>query len=195
MNLVVTAMVAVGVLAAAPAFAQQFDQQIAPQAARPATAPPASSTPIAGQRGLATPPAVPAAETPSIRRVDPGTDQSDVNIKLSITVTDKSGTVSQSKVATMMLANLGSGRLRSSNQRSAVLNADAYAEMRKSGLVKLNLTVGYTPESDPQALPFDVSQTVSLFVKDGVPTVVTQAADPTKNGRTVTIEVTASVVK
>jgi TonB family protein len=148
-----------------------------------AVAPAATPTPQGGD--------APAAA----RAVDPGIDRTDANIKLVIKVTD-TGSPAQAKVATMMLANMGNGRLRSTGNRgNAIVNADAYVELRKSGLVRVNLTVGYTPEADAQTPQFDVSQTISLFLKDGVPTVMTQAADPTKSGRSVTIEVTASIVK
>ena len=40
-----------------------------------------------------------------------------------------------------------------------------------------------------------VSESVELFLKDGVPTIITQAADPTKGQRSVTVEVTATVMK
>ena len=156
-----------------------FDQKTADPAAAPAAAP----TPQ-------------AAEAPASRR-DPAIDYTDANIKLTLTVADKLGGATQNKVATILLANLGNGRLRSSGSGgAALLSTDVYAELRKSGLVKLDLSLSYEVRADAESASFSVQHSATLFLKDGVATVITLAADPTKNGsRSVSIEVTASVVK
>ena len=139
-----------------------------------------------------------AAEAPAAaRRIDPAIDYTDANVKLTITVTDKNGGATQTKVASIVLANLGNGRLRSSGKDGAgMMNADAYVELRKTGLVKLNLSLSYEVRADAETASFSVQHSATFFLKDGAATVITQAADPTKNGsRLVTIEVTASVMK
>lgn len=133
------------------------------------------------------------------RSVDPNIDRSDANIKLTLTVTDAAAAATAKKTVTLMVANLSSSRVRSTGfaKGGIELNVDASAELRKSGLIRLNLTIGYTPESADEtgAKLLGVNESVSIFLKDGVPTVVTQAADPTKGSRSVTVEVTATVVK
>mgnify|MGYP003704333999 CR=1 FL=1 len=113
-------------------------------------------------------------------------------------LTDDAGAVDALGVAARMLhgrpvfAELES-RLRS---LSAEL-ADAAAELRRSGLVKVNLTIFYQPENTdegPSRLSV-VNESIQLFLKDNVPTVISQSADPTKGSRSVTVEVTAQVMK
>lgn len=153
--------------------------------------------------GAAAPAPTPqAAEAPAAARIDPRVDPSDVNIKMTVTITDKSATT-MTKVVSLIMANKGSGRVRSSGstysapqQRSSELNVDARATLLKSGAILTTITISYTPEWTEETTKFTgVSQSVELFLKDGVPTVIAQAADPTKGSRSVTIEVTASVMK
>jgi len=143
-----------------------------------------------------------AAEAPAAPRLDPRIDQSDVNIKLVVTITDK-GATTMTKVVSLIIGNRGNGKVRSSgntstpNQnRSSELNVDAFATLFKSGVISTNLTIIYQPEWTEEATKMTgVTQSVSLFLKDGVPMLITQAADPTKGSRSVSIEVTASVLK
>lgn len=165
------------------------------------------------------PPAVdqsPRAGSPASTRVDPNIDTSDVNISITVTITDKSSAGTQTKTVSLLFANQASGRVRSSgstsyatqaiaggtmvpteNNRSSELNVDAGGTLMKSGQIKTNLTINYAPEwADEKSKMTGVQQSVfSLYLKDGQPTMITQAADPTKGTRSVAIEVTAKVVK
>lgn len=145
-----------------------------------------------------------AATAPPARAtaIDPRIDPSDANVKFTITVTDKNTGVAGTKTVTLTVANLGSGRVRSSGlspirSTTPELNVDATAELRKSGMIRTNLSISYVPEQleDTGSRLTIVNESLSLFLKDGVATVVTQSADPTKGSRSVTIEVTANVIK
>lgn len=204
----------VAMCVAVPAMAQDFQQapalpQQPPRVAAPTMPPapqrvtaPTMTPPAVAQRATPTPPAAEAPAAPQ-RQVDPRIDQSDVNIKLTVKITDSNASGTQTKVVSLIMANRGNGRVRSSGvsvgppERSSDLNVDARATLYKSGAISTNLTISYSPErnNEEQSKLVGVSQSVELFLKDGTPTVITQAADPTKGSRSVTIEVTATVVK
>lgn len=209
-----TAMMAmVGMCAAAPVFAQGFDQTApvaqggrAATSAPPAMALPAMAPPSGQQAGIGQRPATPQAAAPAppaataSHRPDAGVDMTDANIKLTLTINDKGGAGNTTKAVTLLVANMGSSQVRSSGNagsRSMRLDVDANGELRKSGLIRLNLTVHYQPEQTEEtgSRLSNVDESVSLFLKDGVATVITQAADPTKGARSVEISVTATVVK
>lgn len=157
----------------------------------------------------------PHAGSPTTR-VDPNIDTSNVNINITVTITDKSSAGTQTKTVSLLFANQGSGRVRSSgstsyatqamagaamvpmeNNRSSELNVDAGGTLMKSGQIKTSLTINYAPEwADEKSKMTGVQQSVfSIYLKDGQPTMITQAADPTNGTRSVAIEVTAKVVK
>ncbi len=178
---------------AVPAGAQDLQTAAAAPAAQGARAMAPTPTPMAGQR---TPTAAVAVAAP--RHMDPGIDQSDANIKLAVKVSDVGGGTSTTKTVTLNVANMSSGRVRSSGGNNhQQLNVDANAELRKSGMVHVSLTIFYSPEEaeEPGAHLDNVNESISVFLKDGVPTVISTAADPTKGSRSVSIEVTASVLK
>lgn len=157
---------------AAPAFAQQS----APRAATPTPTPP---------------------------KVDGRIDISDVNIGLTVNIADKNTGGTQTKTVSLVIANQQSGRVRSSgntvaggNNRGSELNVDALCTLMKSGAIRAQLTVNYVPEwTDEVTKMTGVLQSVTLYLKDGQPTLITQAADPTKGTRSVSIEVTAKVIR
>ncbi len=200
-----TAMaVMVGVCATAPVFAQTFDQ-VAPQgqpARAQAPAAPSLTAParMPAPQGV-TPAAASAPQTPTPRMPDPRIDQSDVNIKLTITIKDSTASGTQTKVVSLIIANKGSGRVRSSgisgpDRQGSELNVDGRASLLKNGSISTSITINYTPErTDEPSKLTSVSQSVDLYLKDGTPTVITQAADPTKGSRSISIEATASVMK
>lgn len=157
----------------------------------------APTAPVATPQGAE----APAAARPA---VDPRIDQSDVNIKLVLTITDKGASSNQTKTVSLIVANRGNSRVRSNgtgtdankNTRNTELNVDARATLMKSGVISTQLTISYTPEFVDEGSRFNgVSESVDLFLKDGVATVITQAADPSRTARSVTVEVTATVMK
>jgi hypothetical protein len=200
-------IVIIALCVAVPAMAQSAtpapSEPYAAQASRATMAPVApAATPAAAQRGSTPAPtaAVAAAHAP-----DPRIDPSDVNIKLSVKIPDNGPGGTQNKVVSLIMANRGSGRVRSSGNtltangtqnRGSELNVDAMATLYKSGAIHTNLTINYQPEwTEDTTKLTGVMQQVELFLKDGAPMVITQAADPTKGSRSVSIEVTAQVLK
>lgn len=176
-------MVCLIALVSVPALAQQ-----SPRAATAAPTPPVAQ---GGAR----------AATPA--PVDPRFDISDVNIGITVTITDKSPGGNQTKTVSLMFANRSSGRVRSSGStqtantsRGSELNVDANATLMKSGTIYTQFTINYQPEwTDETTKMTGVSQSVNLYLKDGAATVITQAADPTKGTRSVAVEVTAKVIR
>ncbi len=61
-----------------------------------------------------------AADTPAAARaVDPRIDQSDVNIKMVVKITDTSASSTQTKIVSVIMANRGNGRVRSQGSTSS----------------------------------------------------------------------------
>ena len=178
-------------------------------AAQVPSRPIASTPPAQGptRPATATPPAIQQTPAPAARSgtayVDPRIDTSDVNIGVTVNITDKSPTATQNKVVSLIVANRSSGRVRSSGsalvqerERSSDLNVDAQTTLMKSGMISVNLTINYVPEWTSETTKMtSVTQSVTLYLKDGQPTLITQAADPTHGTRSVAIEVTAKVVR
>jgi hypothetical protein len=178
-------------LPAASASAQQLG------AAAPA---PARNTVAPVAVGQNTPrPAVAAAPA----KVDPRIDTSDVNLSVTVKITDKAPSGDQTKTVSLMFSNQSSGRVRSSGStlsngrnQGSDLNVDAQGTLMKSGQIRTNLTIIYQPEwTDDVTKMTGVTQSASIYLTDGRPVVITQAADPTKGTRSVAIEVTAKVIK
>ncbi len=173
------------------------DAPTAPPAPMPPSPPAVRSVPQA-------PPAPVATEAPQAPKAppapDPNIDRSDANIRLTLSIADAASSGTAKKTVTLIVANMGSGRVRSSGSsatKAMQLDVDAAAELRRSGLVKVNLTIFYQPENTdegPSRLSV-VNESIQLFLKDNVPTVISQSADPTKGSRSVTVEVTAQVMK
>lgn len=164
----------------------------------------ALAAPAAAKQTTRTPVAATPQPPTTTMKVDPRIDTSDVNISVVVNITDKSTTGPQNKTVSLIIANRDSGRVRSSgttslgngNSRSSELNVDANTTLLKSGLISTYLTVNYQPEWTDEATKMTaVTQSVKLFLKDGVPMVIAQAADPTKGTRSVSIEVTAKVIR
>lgn len=199
----VAAQQAIREIPAVPAIPAMVEQQAPPLPPPPARVPAPTPPPAPPSAPRIPAPTPQAAEAPSApRQVDPRIDQSDVNIKLTVKITDASASGTQTKVVSLIMANRGNGRVRSSGvtsgspERTSDLNVDARATLYKSGAINTNLTISYTPErTDEPSKLTSVSQSVELFLKEGVATLITQAADPTKGSRSVSIEVTASVMK
>lgn len=172
-----------------------YAQQAAAGRATPPPPPPAPQAVAAGQ--------APAARATTPPPVDPRIDTSDVNIGITVNITDKSTAGTQNKLVSLLVANRSSGRVRSSGSslvaerdRSSDLNVDARTTLMKSGAISVDLTINYVPEWTSEATKMTaVSQSVTLYLKDGQPTLITQAADPTKGTRSVSIEVTAKVIR
>lgn len=195
----VAAQQAIREIPAVPAIPAMIEPQAPPPPPQPARV--AAPTPPPAPQRAPMPPAAP--EAPSAPRqvlVDPRIDQTDVNIKLMVKITDTTASGTQTKTVSVIMANRGSGRVRSTGvspgNNGSELNVDARATLYKTGAINTSVTISYSPErEDVPSKLVTVSQSVELYLKDGVPMVIAQAADPTKGSRSVTIEVTASVMK
>jgi len=142
---------------AVPAIVEQQAPPLPPLPPQPARVPAAPTPPTSAPRVAApTPQAAPqAGEAPSApRQVDPRIDQSEVNIKLVAKISDTGGSAPSSKTVSLSIANMGSGRVRSSGvtpgRGSLQMSVDANAELRKNGLIHVSLTIFYAPEQSEE---------------------------------------------
>jgi hypothetical protein len=174
---------AVMLLAATPALAQ--------------TKPPADPKLPEGKPAVTNTPSTPV-QTP---RPEPS-----VNVKIALTITDQRGTaVPVSKVVTITMADMNSGRLRTGGDvrtplgfRPVTLNVDASSRVQRDGKVRVDLTIEYRPtaaESDTeQSTTPTISENVSVLLEDGKALVISQSADPATD-RKVKVEVKATILR
>lgn len=131
------------------------------------------------------------------------------NVRLDLTITDQTTENASpvKKAISMLLAERGNGRVRSSGivhaNPSAVpyqvsLNADAFIERVESERIRLQITVEYAPVGAEGAgagqRGSPLNQSVIVVLTNGKPTVIVQAADPLTD-RKVTLEATAAIVR
>ena len=212
-------VLAIAMFAVAPVLAQQptppastsLDQQAPPAQAPAPPATPRPGTPAPTVRpGVPIPPAPPGV--PVAPQAPPAPPRTEIiptqNVRVELTITDVSDRgVSAKKSVTMLVADGLNGRVRSSNNvrvdnnyQSISINVDASVKVRAEGRVQLSLNFEYTPDVNvtPQAAattrPGSLSESLTVLVQDGKPTLVSQSADPATD-RKVTVEVTATVVK
>ena len=192
----------VALCVSAPALARQTPSPVAPS-----RAPAASSN---DQRGTVTTPvsSVTQAATPAppAKTADTGSDLTDANITIEITVVDKAAgsTNITTRVGTITVANQSSGSVRglSTSYMNAAtkmdpvgLDVDARTWLRKSGMVSTSLTVAYIPAG---AEPINSSiqrQTATLFLRPGQETQVLTTGSMSGTGPAVRITAKATVNK
>ena len=125
-----------------------------------------------------------------------------INIKLDLTITEQNGTGDPvKKVVTMMLAESGSGSIRSTSnvkpQGRVQLNVDAQIQMLKSGALRTTFRLEYTPRLNGNEAGGEwtsLSQQIQTVLEPGKPMILSQATDPASD-RKVIVEVKATVVK
>lgn len=139
---------------------------------------------------------------------------SQVNVRLTLAITDETGAGEPvRKTITLLLADGGSGRVRSSamahkrvmdtDPRAAfvvTLNADAFIGAIDGNRVQADITVEYSPGTSGDAAsgaPAEqrgspLNQSVSVWLTSGTPTVIVEASDPMSD-RKVTLEATATI--
>jgi hypothetical protein len=176
-----------------------------PAAAAPQATPPPTPPGIVTPSPQTPPPAVPA-QTPTPGRKPgfpvtwkdaPATFR---NIKLNITFADTVGPDGPAKkTLTLLVMNNKSGQIRSTGREGGIINIDALPGDLNDGRVSVFLTIEYLPELSAQQVQSGVrlgmlSQSLSVVLDSGKPTIVTESADP-RSDRKVTVEVTATVVK
>jgi hypothetical protein len=133
-----------------------------------------------------------------------------VNIQLEFTITDQIGSATPEKKTVLMIAADGSwGRVRASaSTRNPLggglipvsLNVDARPLTVGNDSIQIELTVEYrpvTPANPGEAVRTDstnLNQSLSVFLQNGKPMVVSQAADPVTD-RKIVVEAKATVLK
>jgi hypothetical protein len=188
---------------------------IRPSAQTPsAIAPAAPDLPALQGRQTPPPPAVPPVATPGlgISRTDRQPMPSQ-NVRIDVTIADTFGATPTRKTVTMLVADLRTGRIRSSLNVGILdregktiygnigINVDATPEVRPDSGILLQLSLVYTPEradvipgSASGQKPADITESITALLADGKPTLLSQSADP-QGDRKVTLEVTATIVK
>jgi hypothetical protein len=195
----------------------------------PVVAAPATTPPVRAGQARATAPPAPSVVTPVISVPAPAPVAQSAaappssmamsswqNVRLEFTVSDTFGNTPSKKTVSMLVADRGTGRIRSSmmimdtsengGSYQATINVDATvtlpsvaAPQQMQNKVMVNLSVNYVPENAIQKAagplkPANLDESISVVLENGKPTLITQSADP-KGDRKVTLEVTATVVK
>lgn len=137
----------------------------------------------------------------------PGTAVSMTNVRLDLTITDQTtaNAAPIKKVISMLLAERGNGKVRSSGMVNSpgpgyivTLNADAYISRIEGDRIRVDVTVEYAPvgpEGEGEGRRGSpLNQTVTVVLTNGKPTVIVQAADPLTD-RKVTLEATATIIR
>lgn len=193
-------LVLIALALAVPAAAQQPQPQQPPTAPPPVTAPRPGQPAGRGQKPPTPPPGVPPQIVPVLRTERAAVDARSRNIKLDVTFADTVGPDgATTKTLTMLVLNARNGQIRSTGRDGGIINIDAHPVDLNDGRVSVNLTIEYLPELSAQQLQSGVrlgmlSQSLTVLLDSGKPTVITQSADP-RSDRKVTVEVTATVVK
>lgn len=125
-----------------------------------------------------------------------------VNVKLDLTITDQTGPGDPlRKVVTMVVADRGSGSIRSTgtvrSQGRVQINVDARPQILQSGGIRLSLGLEYNPRTLGNDAPTEwssLNEQIQAMLEPGKPLVVSQAADPASD-RKIMVEVRASVMK
>lgn len=125
-----------------------------------------------------------------------------VNIKLDLTITDQIGAGEPiRKVVTMVVADRGSGSIRSTGsvraQGRVQINMDAHPQILASGGIRVALGLEYNPRTLGNDSPTEwssLNEQIQTVLDPGKPMVVSQAADPASDRRIV-VEVRATIMK
>jgi len=195
-------------------------QQSPPPGQRPATPPPSATTPPAspasialpgqqggqGQQGPRPGTTAPPTMSPALAAAAGLQTGGSQNVHLAIKISDSfSSEVQTTKAVTMLVADRQSGQIRASGG-SRIINIDARPSVQRDGRIWLQLSVEYLPDLSTEQFEqllkasknrFQVNmltESITLVVADGKPTVVSQSSDPL-NDRKVSLEVTATIVK
>jgi hypothetical protein len=118
-----------------------------------------------------------------------------VNIRIELTIVDQRGdTTTPPKTVIMLVEDRQNARIRTSRS-NATLNVDGRPEILREGKIRVMLSIDYSPQDGPdRASPMPIQESVTALLEDGKPLVVSQSADPS-GGRTVRLELKATIVK
>lgn len=131
------------------------------------------------------------------------------NVQVELTLSDQAGTQPPVKKTVSMIVSSGSlGKIRSSGTIRPIgdspfavdLNVDARPMVSVDGLIRLELTLVYSPprmsatSTDNANAPAGVNQSMTVVLQSGKPLTISQAADPVSD-RKIIVEVKATVLK
>ena len=124
------------------------------------------------------------------------------NIKLDLTINDQTGPGEPlKKVVTMVVADRGSGSIRSAGsvraQGRVQINVDAQPMILQNGVIRLRLGLEYNPRAvanDGPPESSSLNEQIAVILEVGKPLIVSQAADPASD-RKITVEVRATLLK
>ncbi|HSL23293.1 MAG TPA: hypothetical protein VK886_17320 [Vicinamibacterales bacterium] len=124
-----------------------------------------------------------------------------VNVKVDITISEQAGSAAaQTKNVSIVAADGNTGRIRSYNPlggaRAGELNVDVRPRLVQGGRVRVDLVVEYRPfaQGASEAATPGLSESMTVYLQEGKPLVVSQSADPNSDRR-VTLEVRAQVLR
>ena len=167
---------------------------------------PAAQTPQAVQPPRPT--RAPEAPAAILSLVPPRSRGQLVNLRLEFTITDQIGTATPVKKTVMMnVADGESGRIRTNadvyrantSPTQVPLSVDASPEV-EGNKIRLRASLDYqllnerTAPDQPTGGKTSITQSVTSILNDGVPTILSQSADPLTD-RKVTLEVKATIIK
>jgi hypothetical protein len=179
-----------------PAPAPAPTAPTAPSAPAPVPAPRAAQAPrpVTQAPRPAAPAAVPAPAPPPLVAIEPNQPGQLVNIQIDITLTSEGGTQPVArKTVTLTLADKQEGSVRSSDRGpgpQSSLNVDARPVMQTNGRVLTRVGLEFSGGDD---VPF-VQVRAQPLLESGRALRISRAVSP-KTDRTVTVEVTATVLK
>jgi hypothetical protein len=129
------------------------------------------------------------------------------NIRIEVTITDQAGPGEAAKrTVSMIVADRknayvrSSGQVQTTNGRfNVALNVDASPTIVKDGLMRLDLSLEYSPKPGAENASSGegrspLNERLSLMVESGKPLTISQASDPTSD-RKMTVELTATILK
>jgi hypothetical protein len=152
----------------------------------------------------------PQPTTPATKPAEAPARGQPVNIKIDLTISDRTGPGEPAKRAiTMIVSDRRAGNIRSAaNDERARLFVDASPTILANGDVELSLGMEYNPRQVAAGKPAEPSvalrpepgggtslnQRITLILQSGKPLQISQSADPISD-RSITVEVRATVMK
>jgi hypothetical protein len=171
----------------------------APLAVTPPVPSPPAQQPPPPPRPTTPPPVVRAPQGPPLSAALGGRQ----NIRIDVTIADTGADGQTKKTLSMLLMSNNNGQIRSTGREGGIINIDALPRVHSASAISLHLTIEYLPELSGQQAQTGLSQPVrfgmlsqslTVLLDNGTPTVVTQSADP-RTDRRVTVEVIATILK
>jgi hypothetical protein len=134
----------------------------------------------------------PAASTPAAP-VEP------INVRYEITIRETGGMQTSPKTISLVLAMNDQSLIRANGvvtgKGNFPLNVDVMPSLLRENRVRTRLGFEYTPAAAGEGpTPFSMRQTLNVWLENGKPMVVSEAADPISDRR-FTVSVTATILR